>query len=129
MVTSFDFDHTLSFNDNSLNEKTATMFRECMQNGDLIYIITSRYWSQLSEDYIQDFLDTHGLKVSGIYHCSGPKDDMIKKLKIEKHFDDDVIQLGCLKDLGIELVNCFDKEQYRKEYMHFYGDDPYDLDN
>ena len=127
-TVSFDFDHTLSFNDNSLNEKSAEMFREHMRQNDTIFIVTSRHWSQGSEDAIADFLDTHGLLVEGIFHCGDWKDKTLKALSIDKHFDDDIEQLKRIEPLGIETVNCFDKEQFRLDFLRETGEEPLNLD-
>jgi hypothetical protein len=65
---------------------------------------------------IQDFAKDHNLNVSNIIHTNGSlKGPICKALNSTLHFDDREADLDSVKEQGIEVVNCFDPEEWARE--------------
>lgn len=129
MRVSFDFDFTLSLMDNSLNKDVAELFRGHMIQGDEIFIITSRHFSEKSEAQIHIFLDRHNLEAIDVFHTEGPKIQKILDLGIEKHFDDDLREIVNCEKHGIEAVNVFDAQLFKNQWVKEFGEEPLEIEN
>lgn len=108
MRVSFDFDDTLlqlGFNVEEMefyelgpNEKILTKMREHIKHGDDVFVVTSRQWTQASQDEIEDLLANAGVlhHVQDIVHTGEYKAPTLKKMRIDMHYDDSPYELSLL---------------------------------
>lgn len=104
MKVSFDFDDTLK--DSYTGEPCKPAIKRLIHHlneGDEVYIVTSRVESDKSFKEIRDFLFDHAEPVDGIYFTRlQPKVYTLEKLGVELHYDDDKYELSLLKAKGIK---------------------------
>jgi hypothetical protein len=116
MIVIFDFDITLKFPPPLLgyNTEMVKTFKQHMNSGDEIHIVTSRNYSKESRQEIEAFLDAHELEAKSINFTDGDlKVDTILYLNGEKLYDDDSEELHFAKSSGIEVVNAYNGEAKR----------------
>ena len=124
-LKTFDFDDTLAMQDNSLNPIGEKHFRKCMENKDMIFIVTSRHFSPDSEKEILKFLKNNGLHALSVIFTEGNlkvRDLMIMGSTV--HFDDDKRELEALEGTGIQGVNCFNNDLFVKLWKEEFGEEP-----
>lgn len=115
MIVTFDFDLTLLLPkvDNphpKANVEFVAKFKEHLENGDTVYIVTSRNDSPTSKQEILSFLRIHNLDNDGIYFTNGElKAITLKRLKADLHYDDDPEELAAARQVGIRAINAFNK--------------------
>ena len=122
-VVTFDFDDTLSLShydpdldygwvyDGPHKPFIEKLFKH-LSEGHTVYIVTSRHGDRELDSLenpdqraVQEFLDEHGIKVSGVFFTDG-------KLKVQKllelgsslHHDDDPEEIAAAEEAGIETV-------------------------
>lgn len=107
MRVSFDFDDTIRmtrwddeeevFVPAEINKSTISKMKKHLLNGDTVFIITSRKWSEDSEKEIKDTLISAGIPLGGIeeiIHVGDWKASTLVKNKIEMHYDDDPYEIS-----------------------------------
>jgi len=108
MRVSFDFDDTLlslgfdvdemEFYELGPNEKILNKLRSHVKKGDDVFVVTSRQWTQSSQDEIEDLLATAGVlhHVKDIVHVGAYKAPTLEKMQIDMHYDDSPYELSLL---------------------------------
>jgi len=105
MKVSFDFDDTLccSLYGDPLWE-VVNLMKAHHEKGDEIFIVTTRMHYHMPE--VDMFVESYNLPVKKENrHCTNMKykNDTLKKLGIEKHFDDNPDEFDCM-DKSIEKI-------------------------
>lgn len=127
MKISFDFDNTLTVMRFNPDDGIFCDFHgpnlvmvQCaaahIENGNDVFVITSRNESVASKTEILRFLSNHGLSlsISGLHFTNGQlKAGLINRMGIDRHYDDDEEEISMLPEAceGILVKNgCVDAE-------------------
>ena len=128
-VISFDFDNTIAityvdFSNNKepqpvfveYNQKILDLMKEYIDNGDDVYIVTSRY-RHLEEQYPNQDVPYHLDKIGltkyfwpdrVFYMDGGLKHDKLLELNVDLHYDDSMEEVLACKKAGINVKNPLD---------------------
>ena len=113
-LVSFDMDNTLSFNtyDGAIPRPTYVQaFKDHLNKGRTVIIVTSRQQSTQDREQISDFLDDNGLPESEVYYTNSQlKADSLVKLGVDLHYDDDNREISALGKTNIDYIVSFDDD-------------------
>jgi hypothetical protein len=117
-TVTFDFDHTLLFEQNEPNEEGIAHFRKHMAAGDVCHVVTSRHRiNDFMAQEIDDFLEKHELVAKSVVFTNGKRKlDTLQEMGSQLHFDDDLIEVRDCRTAGIEAVQIFNQVKW-DEYM------------
>lgn len=123
MLVSFDFDTTLQLLNGEPNEEFVAKFREHVDKGDTMIIVTSRGGTKEDEQEINEFLQSNMLEVDHIYYTEyQDKGPILKHLGVKLHYDDDLAELMSAHDNGVKSINAYN-DQADAAYNEYYGFD------
>jgi hypothetical protein len=117
-IVTIDFDHTLKFETGETNEPTIKQIKAL--SNCILFVVTSRMFSDESLTEIKLFLSEHEIEVEKIIHTNGnSKLEALISLKSELHFEDDIWAIEDLKrDLpNIQIVNCFNLKKWQEYFQ------------
>jgi ADP-ribose pyrophosphatase YjhB (NUDIX family) len=128
-IISFDFDNTVAityvkFEKDSdpepvfleYNDKIVSLMKEHIDNGDDVYIVTSRY-RHLEQEYPEQDVPYHLDKLGlteyfwpdrVFYMNGGLKDEKLSELNVDLHYDDSMEELLACRSAGIPCKNPLD---------------------
>jgi 8-oxo-dGTP pyrophosphatase MutT (NUDIX family) len=128
-IISFDFDNTVAITYIDIdkneepnpvfleyNQKVLDLMNEYIENGDDVYIVTSRY-RHLEQEYPQQDVPYHLDKLNlseyfwpdkVFYMNGGLKTEKLQELGVDLHFDDSMEEVLACKEAGINVKNPLD---------------------
>jgi acid phosphatase class B len=131
MKVSFDMDDTLAFNadDGPIpREKYINAFKDHVNNGDTVIIVTSRKESPADRKQIEHFMKSVGLPQVPVFFSNGElKVKTIQDQNVNLHYDDDNREHQALKSAGIKYVSSFDDDLVKLWQRHHEMDIDYDM--
>lgn len=128
---SFDLDDTLGFNSDDgpiPRPKYIKAFKDHVENGDTVIIVTSRRESEDDRRQVKGFLKSMNLPEVPIYYTNGDlKAKTIKAQDVNLHYDDDNREHQALKKIGIKYVSSFDDDLVKMWKKYHEIDLDYDM--
>jgi acid phosphatase class B len=119
---SFDMDDTLAFNSDEgpiPREKYINAFKDHVNNGDTVMVITSRNESPADRKQIEGFLKSVGLPQVPVFYSNGDlKAKVIQDQGVNLHYDDDNREHKALKQIGVKYVSSFDDDLVKLWQRH-----------
>lgn len=121
MIVVCDFDTTLKFPFTKMaNEETVELLKNHQSNGDDIFIVTSRHFSESSESEIRDFLQEHNIEVVNVFHTDGKlKTFEFRISEIDVFIDDDEVERNAMAKAFPNCVIVNPVQQFSDTFLNW----------
>ncbi len=106
MLISMDFDDTIRMEDGTLNEAIVKLIHQYTADGHECIIVTARNKTFFHITGVEGYIQKHGLPIKACHFTNHElKGSLLKKLKVDRHYDDKVDHLDSALRHGIEAYH------------------------